>query len=691
MAALALPQLGEFVSRVIQRSIDQLNKDVNPLQVEYYRIGPIAQQLTDARKEPLQIIKIIADTIKTQGDAQIKNMGAIADKQIILHKVKLLATAVSVAIMLYSLNAYNDDLKIYLIDNLLTLISTQDPNIGGQALEQALKARVREIIREGPTMNIINKAIAQAMELSFGISGTVEEVDNSNITILESGKKKPLDDWQTFIENINNKNGVLQFSGGHQTHVVKIEEWINNQDFHAQRLHRINAYGFYKLLLYLPKKTWIEHDEGRSPAWLKGIIPTGFHYGWWESPADRFLMFLWSWAVQMLSQPKISLFSPANSLQEKINLWREKELEATPEFRTTDLVLQNMKEFANVFTLDIQTIFAKVNEVNDGQNPMVLLTNNVNAKEKRMEQTIYSFMITCAKAAKETVDLQIEKAIKDRISYFDGQPVPEGGISLVGERLDFYGVKEYIDFASKYVTKELSANSKLYYDKIDIMKQFMKYFKSFISDPDFNLSGFNRSTLPNELKQYLIGIKARLIAGVEPLDASPNMYSLRAVQEEAEQVNEAIDDPLTRATQAREATEQAMAIAIQSVQAAKAVRDAVRMEPQLARMYADVDRQYEAAKRALERPCRRAGWAPEENGGGGRGRDDGGGGRSREGGGGEGGDDGGGDENEDEDENEDGEDGEGGDEGGGGGGGGANENEDGGGWMLLQQVKQELF
>jgi hypothetical protein len=397
MAALALQQLGDFVNAVIEKSILQLNKDVNPLQVEYYKIGPYAQQLTDARKEPLQIVKIIADTIKTQGDAQIKNMGAIADKQIILHKVKLLATAVSVAIMLYSLNAYNDDTKIRLIDNLLNTISKQDPNIGGQALEQALKARVREIIREGPTMNIIYKTIAKAMELSFGISGTVEEVDNSNITILENGKNQ-LDNWQIFIENIDNKNGVLQFSGGHQTHVVKIEEWINNQYSHTQILHRINAYGFYKLLLYLPKKTWIEHDEGRSPAWLKGIIPTGFHYGWWESPADRFLMFLWSWAVQMLSQPKISLFSPANSLQEKINLWREKELEGTPEFRTTDLVLQNMKEFANVFTLDIQTIFAKVNEVNGAhqilQNPMVLLTNNVNAKEKRMEQTIYSFMIT---------------------------------------------------------------------------------------------------------------------------------------------------------------------------------------------------------------------------------------------------------------------------------------------------------
>jgi hypothetical protein len=554
MAAVGLAQVlrPNFVD-----AINIINRNSQGLQLnatEVFRAPILQYAEATLRADPTRLVKKVADLIRQKGEADLQGRAGRTkdlDEQFRMN-INLLACVIGIACHLFQ-QELNDDI----IGQVCDALAVVNPEVGYDGFKKQMETFVRsqEITREQKAE--LYQFILNGLRKSYVLNGPLEEVDNTTIEVIGSG--------ESFLSRVDSKEGVMQFSDIRGGGKIKVNDINDLKKLNGKTLIRINAYAYYKLLLYAPPEVW--DDES---IWLHGRIQVGIEPFWHESPADRFLVFLYAWAADMLS--RVNLFSTKATFSEWLKLWKIKYAEGVlPQVPT---LLENMKSFSAHFNLD----FNMFPLIGAAQNPMIFLTDNPVAKAYAKKIRLISVMINCAKEAIRFV--QDEGARGRDLAEYNGTPTE---IFTYGSRTEIYGLNFYLEFLTHDLKSHLELASDDLYDSINTMKTFLAYVKGYAfnngASHEERYAGSwtaDRANFDEVLKQFLREIKLRVETRNPPLDSPASLSGLRRIEEAPpaltpqQAAEKAAVDAAQVARDARTVVEQSITRASESVRSAEA-------------------------------------------------------------------------------------------------------------------------
>ena len=554
MAAVGLTQV---LSPNIVDSIRIINTNNRGIQLDGaapFRTPILQYAEATLRADPTRLVQKVADLVRQRGEADLQGRaGRTKDlDELFRMNINLLACVIGIACHLFQ-QELNDEI----IGEVCNVLSVVNPEVGYDGFKKQMETFVRTQEIEPEQKAQLYQLIIDGLRKSYVLNGPVEEEDNTTIEVIGSG--------ENFLSRVDSKGGVIQFSDIRGGGKIKVNDINDLKKLNGKTLVRINAYAYYKLLLYAPPDLW--DDESM---WLYNRLQVGIEPFWHESPADRFLVFLYAWAADMLS--RVNLFSTKTTFSELLKLWKQKYAEGVlPQVPT---LLENMKSFSAHFNLDFN-MFPLIGAV---QNPMIFLTDDPVAKAYAKNIRLFSVMINCAKEAIRFV--QDEGAKARSLAEYNGTPTE---IFTYGSRTEIYGLNYYLEFLTHDLKSHLELASGDLYNSIDTMKTFLAYVKGYSfnngSSQEERYVGSwsaDRANLDNVLKQFLREIKLRVETRNPPLDTPPSLSSLRRVEEgppaltPQQAAEKAASDAAQVARDAKTSVERSITSASESVRNAEA-------------------------------------------------------------------------------------------------------------------------
>jgi len=552
MATLTNLLRSNFVDAI--NIINTNNQGIQLNATEPFRTPILQYAEATLRADPTRLVQKVADLIRQKGEADLQGRaGRTKDlDELFRMNINLLACVIGIACHLFQ-QELNDEIIGQVCDALAII----NPEVGFDGFKKQMETFVRSLEIDREQKAQLYQNILTGLKASYVLNGPVEEEDNTTIEVIGSG--------ENFLSRVNSKEGIIQFSDIRGGGKIKVNDINDLKKLNGKTLVRINAYAYYKLLLYAPPEVW--DDES---LWLYNKLQVGIEPFWHESPADRFLVFLYAWAADMLS--RVNLFSTKATFSELLKLWKQKYAEGVlPQVPT---LLENMKSFSTHFNLD----FNMFPLIGAAQNPMIFLTDDPVAKGYAKKIRLFSVMINCAKEAIRFV--QDEGAKARSLREYNGIPTE---IFTYGSRTEIYGLNFYLEFLTHDLKSHLELASDDLYNSIDTMKTFLAYVKGYSfnngSSQEERYAGSwsaDRANLDNVLKQFLREIKLRVETRNPPLDTPPSLSRLNRVEEAPsvltpqQKAEKAASDAAQVARDAKTSVERSISSASESVRNAEA-------------------------------------------------------------------------------------------------------------------------
>ena len=340
---------------------------------------------------------------------------------------------------------------------------------------------------------------------------------------------------QPFDRNAAQKAGVIKFTGGpRELQQLSADNLDDLKQYNEYPLEAINAYAYWKLLLYAPAKAWQE------VAWMKNLI-SSVSPQWWENPAKRFDFFINAWILDMLSRVHEL---KADTIKQKIVRW--KQLVALPagvrnKITISRPLLAEIGLFDAFFKIDYQMIFAEPDERVD-INPFRFLLDDEIGDEFITDHFLQGIMIDCAKQALCVYVREAAIVRANRLRTYNGELIAGGIVS--NKRVDLRGLRYFLDFVDeKFLSppESLERSSMQYFALTEVMGTFMNYVSIYAfhngfppeggvfqwtagRSPTLTGRGRVRGREYQALLTYLDELRVRVVNNQPLCNTTPNVY-----------------------------------------------------------------------------------------------------------------------------------------------------------------------
>ena len=379
----------------------------------------------------------------------------------------------------------------------------------------------------------ITTLITQILGHTFGQEGPFNIEDLRLIRIL--GRN------ETFISQVKNQSGVLKFTVSPERAIeIRADNIEDLKKYNNLTLQGINAYGYWKLMLYAPLAAW------REVEWMKNLTNRSDRT-WWENPAIRFDLFINAWILDTLS--RVGQLKSEQPFDQKMALWKQlAQLPAgTPnKIAISRDLLDEISLFDAFFKIDYQSLFPRQIVPNVRLNPFRFLLDESIRREFLTQHFMEGVMIDCAKQALCAHIQEVAVVRKNGLRSYNGIVI--GNPIIPDKRVDLRGLRYFLDFVdTKILSPSLERSSAPYFQLTIVMGTFMNYVSIYAFHdgvvPPRNrpwtaglsptLTGSRGGPQYPSLLAYLNELRQR-VENQEPLcETTPNVYLDIPVLEDA--------------------------------------------------------------------------------------------------------------------------------------------------------------
>jgi len=490
--------------------------------------------------QSLSIAQKVSNTIKRIGfenryDPEITNLLAVTlasiagvrfelfniidtikeDIEIVLHPQPGSELSTSAAGRAAAAPRFNDDEYLEAIDtikdDMLGVIENTLTNLSANIRNLHMRIVLDPVIRsvQGRFLNEqkineylprITALITQILGHTFGQEGPFNIEDLRLIRILGRTNQ--------FVPNANNQSGILKFTGNPAATVeLRADNIEDLKKYDTYTLEGINAYGFWKLMLYAPLSAW------REVKWMKNLT-NRVDKTWWENPAIRFDLFINAWIMDTLS--RVGQFKSDQSFDEKMALW--KQLVRLPagvpnKIAISDALLNEISLFDAFFKIDYQSLFPREIAPNVRMNPFNYLFNEGIRREFMTQHFMEGIMIDCAKQALCAHVREAAIVRQNGLRSYNGIGV--GNPIVADKRVDLRGLRYFLDFIdTKILSPVLERSSAPYLQLTIVMGTFMNYVSVYAFHD--GIAPGNRNAWTADRSATLVGAGRRARGGERP-------------------------------------------------------------------------------------------------------------------------------------------------------------------------------
>ena len=419
---------------------------------------------------------------------------------------------------------YLNDLDT-VIAEIIEIVKRETSNKASQVREISLQTLItsieRSITARFDAEVKINEFLPDLLRLITQILGHVFS-DEGPFIIENLRRIAVLSVTHPFAANKENQSGVIKFTGQPQEFLwLSADNLEDLNQYKDMTLEAINAYAYWKLLLYAPEQAWQEIE------WMKNLV-LDIPDHWWENPSVRFDMFIHAWILDTLS--RVNLLVSTQTLKQKIAQWKIQY--DSKKIIIEGPLLDEILNFDTFFKIDYQSIFHR--DLPRGKiNPFLFITD-AEIQDRYINQHHYEgIMIDCAKQALCVHTREVNAVRRNRLRTYNGIGVGDPIIS--NKRVDLRGLRFFLDFVdTKFLTPTLERTSIDLFALTMDMGTFINYVSVYAFNNGFPPEGrrvlqwtADRSpTMRNypSLLRYLEELRAR-VENVQPLcDTTPNVY-----------------------------------------------------------------------------------------------------------------------------------------------------------------------
>ena len=492
-----------------------------------------------------QVINLLAVTIATVAGLYIK-IEDIKEEieehiRIVLNPAEGLELPVSVAAQAASGARFNEeeymesinvifDTMIEIINGEMVGLITQvnERSFTSNLVTRSVLARIANTFDDNEKRLIsnylgnINTLITQIIGHTFGEEGPFNIRDLRIIRVLGSGN--------AFIDNAANQYGVIKFAGVSDSVEVRTDNLDDLKRFDQLTLEAMNAYAYWKLMLYAPPQAW------REVKWLQNLS-NSVDRTWWENPATRFDLFINAWIIDTLS--RVGLLNPKQSMAAKTETWKQSfNLPSGPKKITvSDALLNEISLFDAYYKIDYQSLFPIGMTTRTRLNPFTFILDAGIRNEFITQHFIEGLMIDCAKQALCVQTQEIKIVRQKNLQRYDGILI---GDSIIPEkRIDIRGLRFFLDFIdTKLLSTNLERSSAEYFNYTEIMATFMNYVnvyafrngvqpdkrEAWTADRSHTLKGNRGGIEYPSLLAYLNELRQRVETHQPLCETTPNIY-----------------------------------------------------------------------------------------------------------------------------------------------------------------------
>ena len=354
-------------------------------------------------------------------------------------------------------------------------------------LIESISSRIIHANKENP---VLRQFIAEdLMPLIIRIIGHVFSTEGP--FIVENLRRiYVLSTAQPFDRNAAQKAGVIKFTGGpSELQRLSADNLDDLNQYSQYPLEAINAYAYWKLLLYAPPQAWEEVK------WMKNLV-SSVPPQWWENPATRFDFFINAWILDTLS--RVGELKANQTLGQKIAYWKTRvRLPAgvKGKIAISGPLLAEISLFDAFFKIDYQMIFPEANARLD-INPFRFLLDDEIGDEFITAHFLQGIMIDCAKRALCIHVRESATVRANRMPTYNGIAVaPSPAPILSDKRVDLRGLRFFLDFVDeKFLTprENLGRSSVNFFALTEVMGTFINYVSIYAFHNGFPPDGRRR-------------------------------------------------------------------------------------------------------------------------------------------------------------------------------------------------------
>lgn len=533
-----------FIQPISQLIKARFIRNETPLILAQKISARIKQIGTENRYDP-QVINLLAVTIATVAGLYIK-MEDIKEEieehiRIILNPAEGVELPVSVAAQAASVARFNEEEYMesinVIFNTMLDIINGEMVGFITQVNERAFTsnlvtrsvlARIANTFDDNEKRLIsnylgnINTLITQIIGHTFGEKGPFNIRDLRIIRVLGTANK--------FIDNAANQYGVIKFAGFTDGVEVRTDNLDDLKRFDQLTLEGMNAYAYWKLMLYAPPQAW------REVKWLQNLS-NSVDRTWWENPATRFDLFINAWIIDTLS--RVGLLDSKQSMAAKTETWKQSyNLPSGPKkIAVSDALLNEISLFDAYYKIDYQSLFPIGMSVRTRLNPFTFILDAGIRNEFITQHFIEGLMIDCAKQALCIHTREIKTVRQKNLQRYDGILI--GDSIIPDKRIDIRGLRFFLDFIdTKLLSTKLERSSTEYFNYTEIMATFMNYVnvyafrngvqpdrqEAWTADRSPTLRG-NRGGIEHpSLLAYLNELRQRVETHQPLCETTPNIY-----------------------------------------------------------------------------------------------------------------------------------------------------------------------
>ena len=533
-----------FTGPISQLIKSRFIRNETPLILAQKISARIKQIGTENRYDP-QVINLLAVTIATVAGLHIR-IEEIKDEieehiRIVLNPAEGVELPVSVAAQAASVARFNEEEYMesinVIFNTMLDIINGEMVGFITQVNERAFTsnlvtrsvlARIANTFDDNEKRLIsnylgnINILITQIIGHTFGEEGPFNIRDLRIIRVLGTANK--------FIDNAANQYGVIKFAGFTDGVEVRTDNLDDLKRFDQLSLEGMNAYAYWKLMLYAPPQAW------REVKWLQNLS-NSVDRTWWENPATRFDLFINAWIIDTLS--RVSLLDSKQSMAAKTETWKQSyNLPSGPKkIAVSDALLNEISLFDAYYKIDYQSLFPIGMSVRTRLNPFTFILDAGIRNEFITQHFIEGLMIDCAKQALCIHTREIKTVRQKNLQRYDGILI--GDSIIPDKRIDIRGLRFFLDFIdTKLLSTNLVRSSTEYFNYTEIMATFMNYVnvyafrngvqpdrrEAWTADRSPTLRG-NRGGIEHpSLLAYLNELRQRVETHQPLCETTPNIY-----------------------------------------------------------------------------------------------------------------------------------------------------------------------
>jgi hypothetical protein len=447
------------------------------------KTSAMIKRIGSERRYDSQVINLLAVTIATVAGLYIK-IEDIKDEieqhiQIALEPAEGVELPISVAAQAaggarFNQEEYMESINV-IFNTMLEIVNSEmvgfvtqvnERSFTSNLLTRSILARIANTFDDNEKRLIsnylgdINILITQIIGHTFGEEGPFNIRDLRIIRILGAANK--------FIDNAANQYGIIKFAGGQITDSVELR--TDNIDdlkkYDKLTLEAMNAYAYWKLMLYAPPQAW------REVKWLQNLT-TKIDRTWWENPATRFDLFINAWIIDTLS--RVGSLDSKQSMAEKTEQWKRNYNTVGPKkIAVSDALLNEISLFDAYYKIDYQSLFPIGMSTRTRLNPFMFILDAGIRNEFITQHFIEGLMIDCAKQAL-CIYIQEVRVVKQKnLQRYDGILI--GDTIISDKRVDIRGLRFFLDYIeTKLLSTNLERSSTDYFNYTEIVATFMNY------------------------------------------------------------------------------------------------------------------------------------------------------------------------------------------------------------------------